>query len=257
MHGCASCREPSPLPCSVPINAIHMLGSIPHGIFFSATIMPHYLLYTAPSAPSLCLTDLSWSFTATLLSLPYTQLPVAFVVLSRWRIPFLRLFPDPCRGLKFYHCAQAHSQKALSSSGIPPVTNLCPRKLKILEISLMSLSMSFKTYRPPSWQWHKDIFSNVCLWKVSSFCWTADHIFKSRILLSALFCTTVHMAHIVVLYPTVSGTETTQFLENHGFLFLPYPFLLKMITQNWMRLQKQKVYYWSSRGSNNMVLPGK
>lgn len=120
--------EPSPLPCSVPINAIHMLGSKSHGIFFSATIMPHCLLHGL-SLPSLCLLDLSWSFTATLFSFPYTELPVAFVDLTRWRTPFLRLFPDHCRGLKFYHCVQAHSQKALSSLGIPAVTILCPCKL--------------------------------------------------------------------------------------------------------------------------------
>lgn len=121
-HGCAFCTEPSPLLCRVPFNAIYMLGSKSHGIFFSVTIIPHYLLYITPSSLS----------TFTLSFGPFPELHCNFVLLSlhrgclwqlcpftglsRWSAPFPRLLPDCCGGLKVYYCTQPHLQKAFSSS---------------------------------------------------------------------------------------------------------------------------------------------
>jgi len=128
-HGCASCREPSPFLSSVPINAIHMLRSKSHGIFFSATIIPHYSLYIAPSS----LRTFTLSFG------PFPELHCNFVLpslhggclwklcplagLSRWSGPFLRVLPDCSGGLRVYYCAQPHLQKAFNSSASSALSN--------------------------------------------------------------------------------------------------------------------------------------
>lgn len=140
-----------------------------------------------------------------------------FPGLSEWSAPFLRLLPDCCEGLKVYYCAQPHLQKAISSlaSWIPPDTNLCPLKLwrawRFLLSSMNFFLSNFKTYKPPYLQWHKDIFSNVCLWKASRFCWVADHIFKSRKLLSAPFCTIVHMTRCNIISCCFRNRDCTIF----------------------------------------------
>lgn len=156
-HGCAL---PSLLPCSVPIHAIHMLGSKSHAIFFSATIIPHYPLYTSPSrfstftSPFGPLPELHGNFVLPSLHRAWLWQLCPCTGLSRWSAPFWRLLPYCCGGLKVYYCAQPHLQKTFSSlaSWTPPITDHCPLKLwrpwRFL-LPLMSFFLSFKTHKPP------------------------------------------------------------------------------------------------------------
>lgn len=199
----------SPLPfLAVPINAIHMLGSKSQGIF-SATIMPHYQLYMAPLSH---LHFVFWTFLGASLQLCSPFLSQNCLWPSRsWaggEVPSSgEGFPDYCRVPKFYHCAHAHPQKTLGSLGTPPATNLCPvTNCEGLGDFFCPWWVSPCLLRHIEYIPYNDIkifFSNVCLWKVSTFFWIGDYIFKSRMLFSAPFCTTVHMVHAVILQPSV------------------------------------------------------
>lgn len=85
-HGWASCRELSPLLCSVPIHIIHNLGSKSHCwvfFFFSPLLASSFTapLHMASSSLSLCLLDLPLNLTEIFFSLPCTELLVAVLSL--------------------------------------------------------------------------------------------------------------------------------------------------------------------------------
>lgn len=127
LHGCASCREPSLPRCSAHQCHSHAWFKISR-YFLSATVMPHYQLYIAP-LPHLHF--VFWTFPGASLRLcsPFLAQNCLWPSQSRagGELPFSgEGFPDYCKGPKFYHCAQAHPQKALGSLGTSPVINLCP-----------------------------------------------------------------------------------------------------------------------------------
>lgn len=152
LHGCASCREPSPLLCSIPINAIHTLGSKSHGIFVSATITPHYPLYMAPSSLS----------TFTLSFGPFPELHCNFVLPSLHRAACGSFVPSLGWAggvLPSWDCFQI----TVEGSRFITVLSLTCRRPPVL-------------WHPEYHQSHTSVLSNCeglgdffCLWWVSSY----------------------------------------------------------------------------------------
>lgn len=221
----------SPLPSSAVFVSMPFICLVQNlMVFFSllpSALTTHSTRPLPAPAPSVCLLDLSLSFTETLFSPPYTEAACgSFVSSLGWAggvLPFWDCFQIAAEGSK--------------SIIVPSLTCRRPSVLQHPEYHQSRTSalsncedlgdffclwwVSSYILRHINHLAYNDIktfFSNVCLWKVSSFFRVADRIFKRRILLSALFCTIVYTVHIVVLYHTVSGTETAPFLENHNII---------------------------------------
>lgn len=219
-HGCVSYREPSPLLCSLPINVICMFGSKSRSSFFSAYSTTHSTWALPASVPSISHLDLSLSFTVTGFFLPYTEVLAAALSLdwaeqmecslseiaSRllWRAQDLLLCSASLgrRPSVLWHPEYHQSQTSALSN------------FEDLGDFFFFWWVSSYLVRHINHLAYNDIHMIFQMLAFESFCGLADHVFKSRLLFSELFCTTVYMVHIVILYHTVSRIETTPFLEN-------------------------------------------